>query len=243
MPNQNLQHQQKQQRKSNASINPWQAHRTGNIIASESSMKADEKQSKQSQLNDALETSSAASNNESPTPIVSDEPGFSQAPHSSMDISNSIMCIIHPYDSTLDDELTLEVGGTVILLKSFDDGWALGLDTKTGARGAFPMICVVADDGLALSHTTIEDTSSAGVKRQSRTRFSKRISSAMASAEQMSALNALAEVSQELLKARGVKFHSKVPNMVHIYPRESMLSSPRFSYISSEDETDVTSLA
>lgn len=73
--------------------------------------------------------------------------------------------IIHPYSSTMDDELTLLVGKSVYLLKEYDDGWGLAIDPETGAQGALPMVCIEPDFGVAVELTKEE------------VRISKRLSS------------------------------------------------------------------
>ncbi|KAI9350899.1 hypothetical protein BDR26DRAFT_513989 [Obelidium mucronatum] len=40
------------------------------------------------------------------------------------------------------DELSLKVGDTILVLQTHDDGWGFGRLTKTGAEGAFPLVCV-----------------------------------------------------------------------------------------------------
>ncbi|KAJ3237261.1 Sorbin and SH3 domain-containing protein 2 [Chytriomyces hyalinus] len=50
--------------------------------------------------------------------------------------------IVHQYAATQSDELTLEVGNDVILIKEFNDGWARGKNPESGKVGMFPMICV-----------------------------------------------------------------------------------------------------
>ncbi|KAI8841066.1 hypothetical protein BJ741DRAFT_529915, partial [Chytriomyces cf. hyalinus JEL632] len=50
--------------------------------------------------------------------------------------------IVHQYAATQSDELTLEVGNDVVLIKEFNDGWARGKNPESGKVGMFPMICV-----------------------------------------------------------------------------------------------------
>ena len=52
--------------------------------------------------------------------------------------------VIYSYESKLDDEITLNVGDTVMVYHSFPDEWASGLNTSTGTAGVFPMICLAA---------------------------------------------------------------------------------------------------
>ena len=56
------------------------------------------------------------------------------------------LTIIHSYTSTLDDELSLIQGDFLFLVREFDDGWALGVDPRTGDQGAFPLVCVETKD-------------------------------------------------------------------------------------------------
>ncbi|KAL2915944.1 hypothetical protein HK105_204367 [Polyrhizophydium stewartii] len=51
--------------------------------------------------------------------------------------------VLHPYEPTLPDELRLEVGAEIYMVRSFDDGWALGFDAVNSKQGAFPLVCVV----------------------------------------------------------------------------------------------------
>ncbi|KAJ3106713.1 hypothetical protein HDU96_008134 [Phlyctochytrium bullatum] len=53
-----------------------------------------------------------------------------------------VMRIIHPYAPLLADELELHVGDEIVILRAFDDGWGLGVVPSTGAKGAFPLVCV-----------------------------------------------------------------------------------------------------
>ncbi|KAJ3202419.1 hypothetical protein HK099_001860 [Clydaea vesicula] len=53
-----------------------------------------------------------------------------------------MMIVVHPYYPTLADELHLDVGADLVMIRSFDDGWALGLNPITGQQGAFPVVCV-----------------------------------------------------------------------------------------------------
>lgn len=52
------------------------------------------------------------------------------------------LLILHSYTSSLEDELDLVEGTRVFLVKQFDDGWALGVDPRSGNQGAFPLVCV-----------------------------------------------------------------------------------------------------
>ncbi|KAJ3382374.1 hypothetical protein HDU84_004336 [Entophlyctis sp. JEL0112] len=61
---------------------------------------------------------------------------------STPDKMRNTLRVLFPYQAQQDDELDLVVGNDIILLKSFDDGWALGMQPLTGQKGAFPLACV-----------------------------------------------------------------------------------------------------
>ncbi|KAJ3272646.1 hypothetical protein HDV01_005393 [Terramyces sp. JEL0728] len=73
--------------------------------------------------------------------------------------------VVHPYSSTMEDELALVVGSPIYLLKEFDDGWGLAFDPERGAQGALPMVCIEPDFGVTTEHSKEE------------VRISKRLSS------------------------------------------------------------------
>ncbi|KAJ3134516.1 hypothetical protein HK100_003561 [Physocladia obscura] len=54
----------------------------------------------------------------------------------------SALRVLFAYTAAQEDELDLVVGNDVLLVKSFDDGWALGMNPLTGQKGAFPLACV-----------------------------------------------------------------------------------------------------
>ena len=63
--------------------------------------------------------------------------------------------VIHPYEASMDDELTLRPGDIVTVTDLFDDGWGHGIIGRN--RGAFPLPCVAALDSpeaLAISSAT-----------------------------------------------------------------------------------------
>ncbi|KAI9475741.1 MAG: hypothetical protein EXX96DRAFT_574457 [Benjaminiella poitrasii] len=57
-------------------------------------------------------------------------------------VDEEFYVVIHPYSPQLPDELGLNVGDIVCLALRFDDGWALGFNVTTGAKGAFPLVCI-----------------------------------------------------------------------------------------------------
>lgn len=62
--------------------------------------------------------------------------------------------VVHAYPPQMEDELALSIGDTILLAYPFDDGWALGVNTTTGLKGAFPMICVTRIEPSVLPTTT-----------------------------------------------------------------------------------------
>ncbi|KAK9768384.1 hypothetical protein K7432_001044 [Basidiobolus ranarum] len=49
---------------------------------------------------------------------------------------------VFAYNPTLEDELMIQPGDSLIVIWAFDDGWAVGRNVNTGFEGAFPMACV-----------------------------------------------------------------------------------------------------
>ncbi|KAJ3338764.1 hypothetical protein HDU93_009077 [Gonapodya sp. JEL0774] len=58
-----------------------------------------------------------------------------------------MMYVTTPYVPRERDELALELGQTVFVNWDYDDGWAAGLNTVTGASGIFPLACVSLNAG------------------------------------------------------------------------------------------------
>ncbi|KAJ3376493.1 hypothetical protein HDU92_000289, partial [Lobulomyces angularis] len=50
--------------------------------------------------------------------------------------------VVHPYYPNLTDELQLDVGMELLVIRRFEDGWASGLNPITGQHGLFPAVCV-----------------------------------------------------------------------------------------------------
>ncbi|KAJ3003268.1 UNVERIFIED_CONTAM: hypothetical protein HDU68_005779, partial [Siphonaria sp. JEL0065] len=50
--------------------------------------------------------------------------------------------VVEDYTAQMPDELSLRTGETILVLQAHDDGWGLGRLTRTGAEGAFPLVCV-----------------------------------------------------------------------------------------------------
>lgn len=87
------------------------------------------------------------------TPPTANENGITDNTNSSTSESTAVVAtpiketatrvvVIHPYYPTLADELGLEVGCEILLMKLFDDGWGFGVKPMTGQQGAFPLVCV-----------------------------------------------------------------------------------------------------
>ena len=49
---------------------------------------------------------------------------------------------LQEFNPEQDDEISLGVGDKVEIIKKFQDGWAHGINLKTGKDGIFPMSCV-----------------------------------------------------------------------------------------------------
>jgi len=50
---------------------------------------------------------------------------------------------IYPFQKSLDDELDLEVNDLVDITNKYDDGWASGINLRSGKAGFFPLNCLV----------------------------------------------------------------------------------------------------
>jgi hypothetical protein len=74
-----------------------------------------------------------------------------------LELQGTKVVAIHPYEATLDDELSLIPGQQFIMLKSFDDGWALGL--MDGKQGAFPLVCIETLDAAGMLQESAQDWS------------------------------------------------------------------------------------
>ncbi|KAJ3169015.1 hypothetical protein HDU87_000889 [Geranomyces variabilis] len=115
-----------------------------------------------------------------PPPSVSSE--ATPASEDGSDILNIPMRVLHHYVPTLTDELPLQAGTEIIMVKCFDDGWALGVNPLTGQTGAFPLVCVAASENV--EHTVApvalaaaERARSPAFDRVSDMTFAKRVSS------------------------------------------------------------------
>ncbi|KAJ3160367.1 hypothetical protein HDU86_000701 [Geranomyces michiganensis] len=98
------------------------------------------------------------------------------------DILNIPMRVLHHYVPTLTDELPLQAGTEIIMVKCFDDGWALGVNPSTGQTGAFPLVCVAASESVErnvppVARAAAERARSPVLDRVSDMTFAKRVSS------------------------------------------------------------------
>ncbi|KAJ3223497.1 hypothetical protein HDU81_009146 [Chytriomyces hyalinus] len=82
---------------------------------------------------------------------------------------HEIVKVIHSYAPAAVDELDLVEGDDLILIKRFDDGWAVGMQPVSGRQGVFPLICVATSTAA----TTVKDKGGF----IDTTRLSKRMSS------------------------------------------------------------------
>ncbi|KAI8874436.1 hypothetical protein GQ42DRAFT_151882 [Ramicandelaber brevisporus] len=69
--------------------------------------------------------------------------------------------VVYNYDKNMDDELELRVNEVMLVLKMFDDGWALARDLSTGREGAIPLACVTYDTLTSTATNTTNGSVSA----------------------------------------------------------------------------------
>ncbi|KAI8592875.1 hypothetical protein BDZ88DRAFT_406463 [Geranomyces variabilis] len=115
-----------------------------------------------------------------PPPSVSSE--ATPPSEDGSDILNIPMRVLHHYVPTLTDELPLQAGTEIIMVKCFDDGWALGVNPHTGQTGAFPLVCVAASENVEHTFAPValaaaERARSPAIDRVSDMTFAKRVSS------------------------------------------------------------------
>jgi len=72
--------------------------------------------------------------------------------YNSAKIPLSVMTVVQDFEPRMEDELTLRVNDRILLLKVFDDGWAVGLNQMTGKQGVFPMEYVVSSELIKSSN-------------------------------------------------------------------------------------------
>ncbi|KAK9696830.1 hypothetical protein K7432_012260 [Basidiobolus ranarum] len=80
----------------------------------------------------------------------------------------------YPYRPALPDELPLEVGDVIIIVWTFDDGWAVGRNHTRGGEGAFPMACVTVRQVNHEEHNDAAADSNGIPRRTSSKRASNR---------------------------------------------------------------------
>lgn len=52
--------------------------------------------------------------------------------------------VVHNYEASLPDEISLKYGDVVEVLATYDDGWGRGRNLNTGKTGVFPMQCFIS---------------------------------------------------------------------------------------------------
>ncbi|KAI8922110.1 hypothetical protein DFJ77DRAFT_544964 [Powellomyces hirtus] len=123
-------------------------------------------------------------------PVVTPKPApisqaSEQAPESGSaeddDLLNIPMRVLHQYVPTLADELPLQAGSEIVMVRCFDDGWALGVIPATGQTGAFPLVCVARMDAVPQAVAPVVQGGSGNAGPQSQdgamVDISKRVSS------------------------------------------------------------------
>jgi len=78
--------------------------------------------------------------------ITVDKADDRSSKYSSAKIPLSVMTVVQEFEPRMEDELALQVNDRILLLKVFDDGWAVGLNQMTGKQGVFPMEYVVSSE-------------------------------------------------------------------------------------------------
>lgn len=69
----------------------------------------------------------------------------------------TVMKVVHEYNSTMDDEISLALGQQILVVSEYDDAWALGVNKSTGDHGVFPLVCVARlGDNISRIHTKSE---------------------------------------------------------------------------------------
>eukprot|EP00842_Homolaphlyctis_polyrhiza_P003593 jgi/Hompol1/4234/HPOL_001182-RA len=54
---------------------------------------------------------------------------------------NRFVRVVAVFVPSLDDELSVKLGDTILVIATFDDGWARGRNVSTGREGVFPLAC------------------------------------------------------------------------------------------------------
>ncbi|KAJ3125141.1 hypothetical protein HK098_000572 [Nowakowskiella sp. JEL0407] len=69
-----------------------------------------------------------------------------------VDITGSpVLIVVHPYQATLPDELSLSLQDELRIIQKYDDGWAFGL-LYNGQQGAFPIVCVARPEEIPANY-------------------------------------------------------------------------------------------
>ncbi|ORX98986.1 hypothetical protein K493DRAFT_299626 [Basidiobolus meristosporus CBS 931.73] len=83
---------------------------------------------------------------------------------------------VFAYTPTLEDELMIQPGDMLIVIWSFDDGWAVGRNLNTGNEGAFPMACVTKNPPSEILSSDAEKLDGEQYPRTSSKHISERLS-------------------------------------------------------------------
>lgn len=125
------------------------------------------------------------------------------APESTATEESKKLQVFHEYKASIDDELSLDVGDEILVLREFDDGWALGVNLKTKAQGAFPLVCCQQQ----ITH----------LDPMSNAQISKRVSSQLVSSADKEAVKAMVNA----LKMENNQFITPMT-----YPHDQSVMSP-----------------
>ncbi|ORX79186.1 hypothetical protein BCR32DRAFT_328235 [Anaeromyces robustus] len=93
-----------------------------------------------------VETNSSRINNGVSITVDDVDSSSRSSKYTSAKIPLSVMTVVQEFEPRMEDELKLEINDRILLLKVFDDGWAVGLNQMTGKQGVFPMEYVVSSE-------------------------------------------------------------------------------------------------
>ncbi|KAH9276479.1 hypothetical protein BSLG_007954 [Batrachochytrium salamandrivorans] len=169
----------------------------------------------------AVAVAPAATEASSPTPAVQPGSPTNSSPPITMNNLPSTARrthVLHPYEPTLPDELQLNVGSDIIMVRSFDDGWALGFDPSTSKQGAFPLVCVAEIDDqstvISAAPTTVlaapESTISSLRRAEGDVTLNRRTSSQIVSSADRLAVSSLVATSLREKKQRDQRIQEEI---------------------------------
>ncbi|CAG8680335.1 8275_t:CDS:2, partial [Cetraspora pellucida] len=76
------------------------------------------------------------------------------------------VAVVHKYEATLADELSISPNDVIDIVQKFDDGWAVGINRTTGKAGAFPMVCVNSSGNTNYGSGLVDQSGGSGYSQQ-----------------------------------------------------------------------------